>query len=244
MSTLVLTRRRTSIWSVFAILAALATGLAVYSYLAYVRSRLPISGSLVSMVVASRDINPGTVLTPSMLESVDHPSRYLPKGAFADVEGVIGKVVTVPVFRSEPIVARKLAGKGGLSSIVPPGMRAYSLSVTSGSALGFTPKPGDRVDVLATFPREVMGEATTVTLMTFKEVASAGAYSTSASGKVASQLGVDRPAGSMGLTLFVTPEEAEKLAMAEAMGRLTVILSPARPEESKPAPLRPGDLSR
>lgn len=244
MTTLALSRRRTSIWSAFGILAALSAALAVYSYLAYVRSRLPVAGALVPMVVARQDLDPGTTLSVSMLEVKDHPSKYIPRGAVADPDLLVGKVLAVPVFRGEPLIGRKLSSKGGLSSVVPPGMRAYWLAAGPGTTSGSRPRPGDRVDILATFPREVMGEPMTITLTTFIEVAAVGASGGTASGKVASRLGVEGPAEGLGLTLFVTPEDAEKLAMAEALGRITVVLSPVRPEQTRPAPLKPADLHR
>lgn len=244
MTTLALSRRRTSVWSAFGILAALATALAVYSYLAYVKSRLPEAGALVPMVVAKHDLDPGTTLSLSMLEVKDHPGKYLPDGAVSEPGTLVGKVLAVPVFRGEPLVARKLSHKGGLSSIVPPGMRAYRLAVAPGMTAGSRPRPGDRVDVLATFPREVMGEPMTITLATFIEVAAVGASGGPGSGKVANRLGVESPAEGLGLTLFVTPNDAEKLAMAEALGKITVVLSPIRAEEARPAPLKPADLHR
>lgn len=244
MTTLALSRRRTSVWSVFGILAALATALAVYSYLAYVKSRLPLAGALTPMVVAKHDLDPGTTLVASMLEVADHPGRYLPEGAIADPDLVVGKVLTVPVFRGEPLIAKKLSNKGGLSSVVPPGMRAYWLAVAPSTSPASRPRPGDRVDVLATFPREVMGEPMTITLTTFIEVAAVGASGSTGSGKVANRLGVDSPTEGLGLTLFVTPEDAEKLAMAEALGKITVVLSPIRQEQTRPEPLKPADLHK
>lgn len=245
MSTLALARRRSSIWGAFGVIASLAAGLAVYSYLSYVKDQLPVAGRLAPMVVAAHDIEPGAALDASMVRLEDHPERYMPEGAIASIDIVLGRRAVMPILAGEPVTARKLGTKGGLSSVVPPGMRAYSLMASIGSGLGSEPTPGDRVDVLATFPREVMGEPTTITILTSKEVASAGASSRRDSGKVASRLGLDA-AGSQALsiTLFVTPEEAEKLAMAEALGRLTIVLSPARPEEAKPRPIKPGDLTK
>lgn len=242
MSTIALARRRISLWGVAALLASLATGIAIYSYLSWLRSQVPIAGNLVPMIVAARDLEPGTVIEGGMFEVAKHPERYLPRGALASPSSVIGKVVSVPVFAGEAITARKLGESGGLSSVVPKGMRAYSLPVTSG--FGFVPGKGDRVDVIVTFPREVLGEPISITILRYKEVASVTGGADGDSGKLGSRLGIEGGTqGGMGITLYVTAEEAQRLAMAEALGRITVVLAPAAHEEEElPAPLRPADL--
>lgn len=243
MSALALTRRRTSVWGALAILAALATGVAVYSYLSWLRSQIPVSGKLVPMVVAARDLEPGTSLEAGMLELVQHPERYLPFGAFSNVQKLTGQTLSVPVFEGEPITSRKVGRGGGLSSIIPPGTRAYSLSVSTSSGLGFLPKPGDRVDVIVTFPSEVLGRPTTTTILRAKEVAAVSTPSQS-NGEIAERLGIDTlNEGGVSITLFVTLEEAEKLAMAESLGKITIVLAPLGSEnEPPPSPITPENL--
>jgi pilus assembly protein CpaB len=244
MATLALPRRKTSLWSVMAVLTATAAGLAVYSYLSYVRSQVPIAGKLVPLVVAAIDLEPGTVLQKEMVKVTSHPEKYLPEAALSTLDEVVARSLAMPVFQGEPITERKLGQKGGISSIVPPGLRAYSLPVTSGLAV--TPKPGDRVDVIVTLPREVLGEPTTVMALRGKEVATAGITDRSAFGKVGEQLGIeDTEARGLAITLFVTPEEAQQLAMAESLGRITVVLAPSKPEDAAGRQsTRPGDLGR
>lgn len=230
-------------WGILAVLAALATGVAVYSYLHYLRSQVPISGKLVPMVVAAADLESGTVLEAGMLELVQHPESYLPLGAIREATKVVGQALSVPVLKGEPITSRKVGSNGGLSSVVPAGTRAYSLSVPAGSGLAFLPKPGDRVDVIATFPREVLGEPTSMTILRGKRVA-AIATSSESSGEMAERLGIQPVTeGGVIVTLFVSPVEAERLAMAESLGKITIVVAPIGAEsEPAPAPVRPGDL--
>lgn len=249
MSTLALSlgRRRASLWGVLAVIAALATGVAVYSYLSFLRAQVPVSGILVPMVVAAEDLQPGHVLEGGDLDLVRHPERYLPIGALRQTNLVLGKTITVPIYKGEPITARKLGDSGGISSVVPSGMRAYSLRIDSGTAPTFLPQSGDLVDVIVTFPREVLGEATSLTVLRGKKVASVGAGGTGSGNEVADRLGLeDSGLESTGFafTLFVTPDEAERLAMAESLGRITIVLAPAAVEEGPaPAPIRPQDLA-
>lgn len=238
MTALVLNRRRTSVWGALAAVAAMGTGLAVYSYLSYVKAQIPIAGKLVPMLVAAGDIDPGATLGTQMLELVDHPGRYLPADALTSKAGALGRVVTVPIFKGETITGRKLGERGGASSVVPSGQRAYSLSVESAAGLGFVPRPGDRVDVIATFPQEVLGEPTTLTVLTSKEVASVGPMKQESDQgeKVAGKFGIPGSSGqTLGLTLFVSPSEAQELAMAESLGKTTVVLAPNRSTQVPPS---------
>ncbi|MGH2691701.1 MAG: Flp pilus assembly protein CpaB [Actinomycetota bacterium] len=249
MSTLALTRRRISVWRVAAVLAALVTGVSVYSYLSWLRAQVPVAGRLVPMVVAVRDLEPGITLEAAMVTTIKHPERYLPPGAILGRSAVLGRVLAVPVFEGEALTQRKLGTTGGLSSLVPAGMRAYVLPVSARS--GIVPQRSDRVDVVVTFPAEVLGEATAATVLRSKEVVAvrtlgrgAGAYERVGAAAV---LDREEEQSSVAITLFVTPEEAQRLAMAESLGHVSLVLAPAVPggEESRaPAPVTPRDLAR
>lgn len=222
MTTLVLTRRRASRWSVLAMIAAVTTALAVYSYLASLRAQIPISGRMVPMVVASTDIDSGVVITAAMVELVDHPEPYLPEEALGDPDLAVGRVAAVPILEGEPVTARRVGRDAGSSSVVPDGMRAFSLSPQTLDGLALAPKAGDRVDVIATFARDG-GSAETVTVIRAAKVASVGTGDKSEG--VASQLGVGT-SGRAGITLLLTPEQAEALAQSEALGKIALVLAP------------------
>ena len=204
-------------------LAAVVTALAVYSYLSYLRAQIPLAGRMVPMVVASADIDSGVVITAAMLELQDHPERYLPDQVLLNSDAAIGRVATVPILSGEPVTSRKLGRTSGSSSVVPDGMRAYSLSPQTLEGLALAPKSGDRVDVLATFARDG-GNAETVTVIKAAKVASVGGEKSGESG-VASQLGVGESSRS-GITLLLTPEQAEALAQSEALGKIALVLAP------------------
>ncbi|MEO7803290.1 MAG: Flp pilus assembly protein CpaB [Actinomycetota bacterium] len=244
MHALILNRRRTSLWGVVTVLAAVATGLALYSYLSYLKAQVPIAGKLVPVVVAAIDIEPGSVLTPAMLTVKDHPSKYLPEAAIHTKDAATGQTAAMPILRGEAVTLRKLSTTGGLSSVVPAGMRAYSLATASESSLSFLPKTGDRIDVIVTFPAEVLGQATSITVLRNKEVASVGNGPQNASGKVADRLKLEGGSQEgVSITLYVTPEEAEHLALAEALGRIKVILAPSRAtDDAPPGPVTPKQI--
>ncbi|HEX2053381.1 MAG TPA: Flp pilus assembly protein CpaB [Actinomycetota bacterium] len=222
MTTLILSRRRASRWSVLAVLAAVTTALAVYSYLSSLRAQIPVFGRMVPMVVASTDIDSGVVIKPGMVEVVDHPERYLPQDALENPSLAIGRVAAVPILQGEPVTSRRVGRDAGSSSVVPDGMRAYSLSPQTLEGLALAPKAGDRVDVIATFARDG-GNAETVTVIRAAKVASVG--SGEGGSGVASQLGVGGSSAG-GITLLLTPEQAEVLAQSEALGKIALVLAP------------------
>lgn len=205
-------------------LAAAITALAVYSYLSWVRGQIPLTGVVVPLVVASTDIDSGVVITSEMLGTADHPERYLPEGALRNADLAIGRVAAVPILQGEPVTDRRIGQTGGSSSVVPDGMRAYSLSPQTLDGLALTPRTGDRVDVIGTFP-EPGGGARTVTVIRAAKVASVGSSAQPGSG-VADHLGAGVSGRRQGITLILTPEQAEALAQAEALGKIALVLAP------------------
>ncbi len=221
MTTLVLGRRRTSRWGVVAVLAAILTGLAVYSYISWLRSQVPVAGRLVPIVVAATDLEPGIRVTDGMLEMVDHPSRYLPEQPLTSAEQAVGRLTTFPILAGEPVTGRKIARNSGASGAVPEGMRAYGLDPQALAGMAMVPRSGDRVDVLATLPGDD-GRAQTVTILRSIQVASTGT-SREAAGAGPSLMSSNKDRA---VTLLVKPDQAEVLAQAEAAGKITLVVVP------------------
>ena len=112
----------------------------------------------VKVLVAAGDINVGTALSPSDLKWQEWPtataggSSYITEasspGAIAEWTGA---VVRIPFVTGEPIRAQKLikaGGSGFLSAILPAGMRAVTINITVDTAAGGFILPNDRVDVI------------------------------------------------------------------------------------------------
>ncbi|MGH2709156.1 MAG: RcpC/CpaB family pilus assembly protein, partial [Actinomycetota bacterium] len=120
---------------------------------------------------------------------------------------------------------------------------AYTLLVTSGWGPAFAPKVGELMDVIVTLPQEVLGEARSVTVARSRRVAAVGSPP-SRPGFATSRTGRGDPSGpALMITLFVTSEEAERLAMAESLGRVTMVLAPENAaEDVDPFPVTPRDL--
>ena len=106
-----------------------------------------------SLVVAARNLEPGTEIKPEDLSSQRWPLDSVPKGAFSKNKGLIGRVVPNGLLKGEPVMVSKLApegSEGGMSAVVSDGMRAVTVKVDDVIGVAGYVKKGDRVDVLAT----------------------------------------------------------------------------------------------
>ena len=111
-----------------------------------------------------------------------------------------GQVVSQAVLAGEPVVEARLGG----DRLVPPGSRALALPTGPG-ALGV--RPGDRVDLLATFDPLVApaGEDPTVTVARAATVVAVRTRS---------------------ITVAVTAAEAPRVAFALSQATITLALTP------------------
>lgn len=209
----------------------------------------------VDVLVAGQDIPAHTKLTPDMLKviKVAKPDR-LPD-ALTQVADADGKTVQFPIASGEQILPSKfivVQVDNGLSYVIPAGQRAVSVKVSEDVDAGGLIQPGDKVDVLGTFSKETMGkDMTAIILQNVEVLAIAQAYegqpdstAPTATDNVAGKLPNVPLAGgptptpvppkpktqpqAKTATLAVTPEEAERLILAQANGTLNLALRPAK----------------
>lgn len=182
---------------------------------------------LTKVAVAAVPLDYGIDITPDKVKFVDYPTASLPPGAFNQFAQLVpaGKrrVVLRPMQVNEPILASKLAGEGlgpSIAYLLPDGMRAAAVRVNDVSGVAGFVQPSDAVDVLIT---RQLGErqATDVLLQNIRVIAidqnAQGANGQPIVGKTA--------------TLEVTPVDAQKLALAQQVGSLSLVLRKAGIEQ-------------
>lgn len=102
----------------------------------------------IAVYVATSDLSPGHVLTRGDVE----PSRLTASPAVID--GLLGTDAGPPVGRvmRQPVAAGAVVPSGALGASAPAGRRV-TVPMSADHALGGAIRPGDRVDVLATFSK-------------------------------------------------------------------------------------------
>jgi pilus assembly protein CpaB len=176
------------------------------------------AGPVKSLVVASRTLPLGTVVSGDAVKLREAPENLFPTGGFSKVEDVVGRPVTATIQADEAVLEARLAPRGsgaGLAPLIPPGMRAISVRVNDVVGVAGFVLPGLRVDVLVTGQPAGRAETQTRTVLQNVPVLSAG-QTIQTDGKSA----ISAPV----VTLLVTPEDAEALTLANTEGRIQLVL--------------------
>ena len=173
--------------------------------------------------VAAVPLDYGIDVTPDKVKFVDYPTSSIPAGAFSDFNqlapGGKRRVVLRPMAINEPILATKLAGEGlapSISYLLPDGMRAAAVRLNDVSGVAGFVQPMDTVDVLITrqMPGANASQVTDVLLQAVKVIA-IDQNAQGADGK---------PVLARTATLEVNPIDAQKLALAQNVGSLSLVL--------------------
>jgi pilus assembly protein CpaB len=173
----------------------------------------------VRVVVAADDVLVGIKLDAHDVRVISLPQSATPPGAFSDPSKVLGRGAVLPISKGEFILPSKLAALnagGGLPSLIPPGMRAVSVRVNDVVSVAGFVQPGTRVDVMATGNQGAGNERQTTTVLENVAVIAVGKS-------------LDRNASSEAqtapvITLLVSPDDAQKLALVSQEGRIQLSL--------------------
>lgn len=176
---------------------------------------------------ASDDLLRGTVITEGMIARCALAAETVPEGAITDKAQLVGRVPTLDVPRGLPILEHTLLPKGEkLRLRVKPGYRAVSVKIDEGSGVDFHLEPGSFVDVIGSFRVRVDGrrqETVATTILENVEVAAVGE-------RISPQTSAEDEENSArrrrvrAVTLFVKPEDVQKLHITEQEGRIKLCL--------------------
>lgn len=182
-------------------------------------------GTRVAVLTAAEDIPLGTVLSQDMLGQRMLPQAYLEQRHIRakDAEQVIGAPVSMTVKAGESLLwsdlATMQADRRELASLVQHGMRALTVTASGESVLI---RPGDRVDVLFTGGDQLTVDTvppSTVTLL--QNVLVLAVAGDTGGPREVKKRGARR---SSGVTLSLTPEQAQLVAYARSNGRLELVV--------------------
>jgi pilus assembly protein CpaB len=172
------------------------------------------------IVGAAVALQPGTPIAADQLSEITWPETVSLDGLIEKKDEVVGRVLSAGVAANGPVLRRDLASSSnlGLTAKIPDGMRASAVKTNEVMNVAGFIFPGSRVDVLVTLRGEGNNASTTTTRTVLQnvQVLSTGSKMTpDPSGK---------PENVTVVTLLVTPEESEKLALAQNQGTLQFVL--------------------
>lgn len=204
-----------------AVLVALIATLFTYRWLEAKSSALQ-NIETQPVIVAKADLPWGTVLTKDMVKTVPYLKKSLASGYFPSSTGVEGRTLIYPVKSNEPIFDSKLAPiamkGGGVAAVIPFSHRAMAVRVDKIVGVAGFIHPGNRVDVLVTLQQTGKVAAPVAKTVLENILVLAVGPEIEVSGKQ------EKPAPVDVITLEVTPQDGEKLALAAAEGKLQLAL--------------------
>lgn len=190
-----------------------------------------------AVVVAVKDLDPGALLTPDMLTQTAWPNGSMPAGAFTDLKKLETRVVAGSViYKGEPLLEAKLApegSSGGLSSVIPNGMRAISIHANEIVGVAGYIRPGSLVDIMVNTKDKNEKSISKIVLERILVLATAQD----------DKRDQNKPKVVSAVTLQVDPGQAEKIDLARSIGTLSLILrNPLDKAESSTDGARKDDL--
>jgi pilus assembly protein CpaB len=174
------------------------------------------------VAVASIPMAFGTELTPDKVRFVDYPNAALPPGSFTNAAQLMPagqkRFALLAMSVNEPILASKISAPGAgasIAALLPDGMRAATVRIDDVSGVAGFVQPNDSVDVLIT--RTLSDSPTQVTDVLLQNIR-----------VIAIDQEAKNPDGTPKVgrtaTFEVTPIDAQKLALAQRAGSLSLVL--------------------
>ncbi|MHB8381873.1 MAG: Flp pilus assembly protein CpaB [Candidatus Binataceae bacterium] len=213
--------RRPIVFVVLAGLAAMLASIVVYSALK--RREAEVQQALaknVEIVVAAYDLPLGTKIETSELKLAKWSGDAIPEGAYTDMHAAVGSYVKGQFVSNEPIVANKLflgqKTAGVMPLLIPFGMRAVSVPVDEVSDISGFVLPHTRVDVVVALNGSgADSKALAKIVLQNVEVLA-----------VAQEIEMkkDTPEVVKVVTLLVSPQDAERLSLANREGTLRLAM--------------------
>jgi pilus assembly protein CpaB len=182
-------------------------------------------GELIEVLVARRQLASGERLVKEALATRKVASSYVDERVvlvrqIEDVEGLVA-AIDIPsgqMLQWSDFSRRNNAEPADLASLIEAGQRAVTISVDGPLSMGGMLRPGHRVDILGTFTRgDSRRDRVTTTILQNVKVLATGQ-------NVRGNEDADGKKRYSTVSLSITIEEAEQLALASKQGTLALAL--------------------
>jgi pilus assembly protein CpaB len=172
------------------------------------------------IVVATADLGLAETVTGQHIRLVNWPKASVPPGALRTAAEAEGRVVRSSVVAGEPLIEGKLApqlsGKGGIMPmLIPEGQRGVTIRLDDATRESGFVMPNSRVDVLVSMPKGP-GSDEKIAKVILQDV------TVLAAGQIV-EMKDNKPVTNTTVTLALTPQQVERLAVAQSDGRLMLV---------------------
>lgn len=235
--------RSTWLKSIVALLLSLSIAFYFNQYLLSLKEE-------VEVIVAAKDIPAETRITSEMLKTIKvnkADQSLLAPYAAKDVNSVVN-LITLISFKVDDVIINQpdkliksigggdysiaAGGKVSKAYLIPPDKRAISIKVDAEGALAFSLGKGDKVDVILTSTgAELNGVYSTILLQKIEILDIEMISEKDKEQNISTTM--------QNVSLLVTPQEAQDLALAKRKGKIDLMLNPVSSNNSTIIPLSP-----
>lgn len=196
------------------------------------RSQAAADPTIVRVVAAAEEIPFGSPIEGHKLTAIDWPADSVPAGVFTSFEDVLPTAGVDPrrakraLAQGEILLASKLSDFGEKVTIVQTlgeNNRAMAINVDAQTGVGGFVTPGDFVDIVLTQGKNESLRAVTI----LQNIRVIGVDQTA-------DEDVDQPGIARTVTVEVTPDQGQRLALAQKAGQLSLSLRSLQIQEDKP----------
>jgi pilus assembly protein CpaB len=208
--------RRGPVLIVISLLLAVAAAWVANRWLIAQTATANTAPDTVSVMTAAIDIPLGTKIESRHVVAIQMLAETAPGSAYQSLGAVEGKIALAEIMKGEILHTARFADQGGgsaLAAVVGENMRAVSVRVNDVVGVAGFLLPGNRVDVVAAY-RERQDTLSETVVQNVKVLA----IDQSASSDK------NEPVIVRAVTLEVSPEDAEKLILAEQRGSIQLAL--------------------
>ena len=168
------------------------------------------------IVVAAADLGLADTVTSQHIKLVNWPKASVQPGALRTAAEAEGRVVRSSIVAGEPLIegklASQLAGRGGIMPmLIPEGQRGVTIRVDDAMRESGFVLPNSRVDVLVSMAKGGSSEKIAKVILQDVTVLAAGQTV---------EMKDNKPVTNTTVTLALTPQQVERLAVAQSEGRL------------------------
>jgi len=199
-----------SVILLIAFLLAVVVGVLVLRFIQQQKAKGVVPGRV---VVASQNIKAQDLISAEMVDVQTMPIADVPPNSLGKLDSVVGQIAKVDITRGSVISGKDIVSEGeNLIDFLPVNFRAMTISIRQNPGEANLYRLGQKVDVLVTL-REAARLRTKTILQNVRIL-----Y------KNPPKLESDRGAGDVNYTFAVTPEDAEKLALAQREGNIQIVM--------------------